>query len=389
VAVVLILPDGSQGVESGGAQGGLERLRRLRVDLYGCFARRPDALFELCDAMLCAPGPVVSPVELSLEPEFRRRHAMVYNALVWGVVDAARLRRTLVGMLPRPRAGEPAMFAVDVSPVPRPDPRYVDGLSMVQVRGAGGDRFLPGWPLSVLVGLEWGACSWVDPLDVRRIRPGEDHTRVLIEQVEGLVGDLQVAGRAASGGAVPLVMFDAGYPASRIAHEVCGSGVQVLGRVRSDRVFYFPAPVPGPGPGRRACHGARFACSEAQTHPVPDVRIAAESERYGRVRVAAWHGLHQALTRTGAWADHPPGDLPIVSGTLICVVVDRLPHDGKPKPVWLWHCAPPGTAIDVDLLWKAYLRRFDQETGKPECCHIRVVSTSSAVPSSSVLMLAA
>jgi hypothetical protein len=27
----------------------------------------------------------------------------------------------------------------------------------------------------------------------------------------------------------------------------------------------------------------------------------------------------------------------------------------------MWHTTAPGTAVDVDLLWKAYLRRFDQE----------------------------
>jgi hypothetical protein len=46
---------------------------------------------------------------------------------------------------------------------------------------------------------------------------------------------------------------------------------------------------------------------------------------------------------------------------LIRIEVERLPHDGAPKPMWLWHAAAPGTVADVDLLWKAYLRRFDQE----------------------------
>ena len=44
-------------------------LSRFRAGLHACFTRRGDALFELADAMLCAQGPVRSPVELSLEPE--------------------------------------------------------------------------------------------------------------------------------------------------------------------------------------------------------------------------------------------------------------------------------------------------------------------------------
>ena len=180
----LILPRARRVVEAndGGGQG-CGGLRRLRAGIYGCFTRRADALFELCDALACAGGPVSSPVDLSVEPEFRRGHGMVYDALAEGRIDSARLRRVLVGMLPEARSGEPLMFGVDVSPIPRPDARFVDGLSMVQVRGAGGDRYVSGWPVSTLVGLSWGASSWVDPLEVRRIAPGMDHTRVLIAQV--------------------------------------------------------------------------------------------------------------------------------------------------------------------------------------------------------------
>jgi hypothetical protein len=317
-------------------------------------------LFELCDALLCAGGPVSSPVELCLEPEFRRGHGMVYDALAKGRIDAARLRRVLVGALAPARDGEPLMFAVDVSPIPRPDARYVDGLSMVQVRGAGGDRFVAGWPLSILVAVAWGARSWVDPLEVRRIAPGADHTQVLIAQVESVLEDL-AEGRGL-GRVAPLVMFDAGYPAAQVAHALAGRAVQVLGRVRADRVFYFPAGPSGAGGGRPPRHGARFACADAATHPEPDQRITTYSERYGRIEVCAWHPLHQALARTGAWAAYPAGqELPLLPGTVIRIRVERLPHEGNPKPVWLWHHAAPGTAVDVDLLWKAYLRRFDQE----------------------------
>jgi hypothetical protein len=48
-----------------------------------------------------------------------------------------------------------------------------------------------------------------------------------------------------------------------------------------------------------------------------------------------------------------------VRGT-IQVVLDRLPDGRKPpKDLWLWHAGP--VEADPELLWKAYLRRFDQE----------------------------
>jgi hypothetical protein len=56
--------------------------------------------------------------------------------------------------------------------------------------------------------------------------------------------------------------------------------------------------------------------------------------------------------------------LPIVVGTLILVEVERLPRGErrrKPRVLWLWWHGPEGSAPDLDLLWKAYVRRFDLE----------------------------
>lgn len=136
----------------------LSGLSRFRAGLHACFTRRGDALFELADAMLCAQGPVRSPVELSLEPEFRRRHGSVYDALAHGQISSSRLRHLLIGLSAPARAGEPLMFAIDTTPHPRPDAEYAeyaDERTMVQVRGKGGDRWLPGWPYSLLVGIQW------------------------------------------------------------------------------------------------------------------------------------------------------------------------------------------------------------------------------------------
>jgi hypothetical protein len=36
------------------------RLGAFRAELHACFTRRADALFELGDALLCAPAPVPS-----------------------------------------------------------------------------------------------------------------------------------------------------------------------------------------------------------------------------------------------------------------------------------------------------------------------------------------
>jgi len=53
-----------------------------------------------------------------------------------------------------------------------------------------------------------------------------------------------------------------------------------------------------------------------------------------------------------------------VVGTLILVEVERLPraeNRRKPRVLWLWWCGPEGTAPDLDLIWRSYVRRFDLE----------------------------
>ena len=104
--------------------------------------------------MLCAQGPVGSPVELSLEPEFRRRHGSVYDALAKGRISSGCLRHLLAGLSAQARAGEPLMFTMDITPHARPDAQYADERTVAQARGKGGDRWLPGWPYSLLVGIQ-------------------------------------------------------------------------------------------------------------------------------------------------------------------------------------------------------------------------------------------
>ena len=60
------------------------RLDRFRTGLYSCLARRADALFDLADAVSCAPSPVTDLARLSLEIEHRRGHGALYDALNFG-----------------------------------------------------------------------------------------------------------------------------------------------------------------------------------------------------------------------------------------------------------------------------------------------------------------
>lgn len=46
----------------------------FRTELYSCLLSRGDALFELCDALLCTDDLVRTLGDLALAPEHRRGH---------------------------------------------------------------------------------------------------------------------------------------------------------------------------------------------------------------------------------------------------------------------------------------------------------------------------
>jgi DDE superfamily endonuclease len=328
-------------------------LTRFRRAFHGCLAGWGDALFELADAVLCSPAPVGSVPSLSLEPVFRRSHGSVYKALARGRVDEERLRRLLVAVRP---AGWPPVFAVDASTWDRCDAETSPerGFYYSASKHSAGQPIVAGWSYQWITQLDWAPDSWTAPLDAMRIPPSADATTATIAQVQRL------AGRLGDDGAAPMFVFDAGYDPIALGAGLADVRAQVLVRISSGRVFHpDPTPRPAGTVGRPRRHGPRFALSAPPTWPDPDAELVTRDPRYGDVRVQAWHGLHPKLHGRGRWAgDDVP---PIVRGTVIRVEVEHLP---KPtaravKTLWLWWSGPGQP--DLDICWRAYLRRFDIE----------------------------
>jgi hypothetical protein len=335
----------------------------FRLEFYRSLTARADALFELADAMLCADGPVRSLVELTLVAEHRRGHGAMYDALGQGRVEPLRLRRALTS-LPLPRGADGRIvLAVDVSPWLRPDaPTSADRLFChVYGRGRNQSQRIPGWPYSFVAALEPGRTSWTAVLDAVRLGPADDATAVTAEQLREVVERLIAAGQWCAGDPNILIVTDAGYDITRLAFVLADLPVELLGRLRSDRVLRLPKPPRLPGStGRPPRHGPEFALSRPATWPGPAHVTVTETTRYGTATATSWDRLYPRLTHRDAWANHP-GELPIIAGTLIRLQVEHLPGDRDPKPVWLWSSVIGATAGDVDRWWQAFLRRFDLE----------------------------
>jgi hypothetical protein len=155
-------------------------------------------------------------------------------------------------------------------------------------------------------------------------------------------------------------VLDAGYDVTRLAWQLNDLPVEVAGRLRSDRVLYFPAPPRAGGRGRPVRHGPEFALADPATWPGPPVSTSTATSRYGTAVAAAWDRLHPRLTHRAAWLGND-GELPVIEGTLIRLTVDHLPGDRNPPPVWLWFSRTGATPADVDRCWQSFLRRFDLE----------------------------
>jgi hypothetical protein len=334
----------------------IEELRAFRAGLRGCFTRWGDALFELCDAVVCAPGAVGSVPSLSLEPEFRRSHGSLYKALARGAIDAGRAQQLVVEHC---RSDWPLVFAVDASTWDRCDAECSPerGFYYSASKHSAGQPIIAGWSYQWVCQLNWAPDSWTAPLDATRVPPTANPTIATVEQVRRLVGLLP------DDRDVPLFVFDAGYDPIALGHDLGGVRCEVLCRIRDDRVFYADPPAranrPPESGGRPPRHGPRFQCSQPATWPEPTSSLTASDARYGTITVNAWHGLHPRLSGRGHWASHDSP--PIVKGVVIRVEVEHLP---KPtartkKTLWLWWSGPDQP--DLHRCWRAYLRRFDIE----------------------------
>jgi len=111
----------------------------------------------------------------------------------------------------------------------------------------------------VIAALEPGRTSWTAVLDAVRLGPNDDEAEVTAAQVRSVVNRLTEAGHWRAGDPRILVIFDAGYDVPRLAFALADLPVEVLGRLRSDRVLYLPAPARRRVRPRRPGHLARAA----------------------------------------------------------------------------------------------------------------------------------
>src|SRR5260370_1028842 len=136
-------------------------------------------------------------------------------------------------------------------------------------RAGGGDggAAVAGWAFQWLAQLGFSPDSWTAPQDQVRVGAGDDATRQAARQIIAHSARLRAAGETR----IPLYVHDAGYDEAPLTWDLREhlSPVQILVRLRNDRVLYPDPPPRIPGnAGRPRNHRAAADPVECQD-PAP------------------------------------------------------------------------------------------------------------------------
>jgi hypothetical protein len=271
----------------------LNTMKEFRHDIYQCFRRASDALFNVMDALSSETAAHSFP-ELSLSPLFQRKWASLYEAFEDGLIDEERLREVFVQFAPLPSSGQHVYLGIDTSNLYRPEAETGADRTLVPVANAPEKAHVvsPGWVISsvVLLPLQAGQGTFV--LDLQRVASSELATEVAAQQLRTVVDLLRKRGLR------PVILGDRWYACAPFLTRMSDVAASCLLRVKANRVFYRPAPVRQPGQkGASRKDGARFQCNDPSSHGEPDARWEGTDVVGKRVEVQCWNRLHLRQAR--------------------------------------------------------------------------------------------
>src|SRR5207248_6069488 len=228
-------------------------LDRLRQQMYGCFERSRDALFNLSDALL-SESQARSLPELSLSVFFERRWPSVYEALQDGRINVERLREVFVqALLETMPTDEPIWLGIDSSSMQRLEADSSPDRGMIYVPNMphATKPVSVGYQFSTLMLLPAQPSSWVGILEQRRISTAQTAIEVGIEQLRALLP--LMPGRRV------ILLADRWYATTAFVQACRELSVGALIRMKRNRKLYRAAPPRKPKQRGAPCkHGPLF-----------------------------------------------------------------------------------------------------------------------------------
>jgi DDE superfamily endonuclease len=319
-------------------------LERLRQQMYDCFERSRDALFNVSDALL-SEWHARSLPELSLSPFLERRWPSVYEALQDGRINVERLREIFVQAVLEGKAPEePIWLGIDSSSMQRLEADSSEDRGMIYVPNMphATTPVSVGYQFSTVMLLPEQASSWVGILEQRRIGTAQTAIEVGIAQVRALLPLLP--------GRRVILLADRWYATAafvRICHEL---RMGALIRLKRNRKLYRAAPPRQPKQRGAPCkQGALFQGTRPETYGPADAQWEGADEHGKRVVVSCWTGLHFR-------------EAPEVEARVIRVLREAA-RDSKrdPRESWFVWTGPEEIPLEQVRIW--YRKRFSQEHG--------------------------
>jgi hypothetical protein len=317
----------------------LNTMMQVRQQLWQCFTRSADALFELADALSCESAARSLP-ELSLSPAFRRKWASVYEALEDGRIEQESWSEVWTQALLAQHPG-PVWISLDSTSIARPEAETSPDRGMIYVPNLphASKPVSVGWQFSTLMLLPDTPSSWGAILSQRRIDSDETAIAVGIEQVEGVRALLPAPVR---------LLADRWYVTGPFLQACKRVQIAALIRLKRNRKLYRPAPAHQAGKrGAPRKDGDLFQGSRPETWGEPDATWSGTDWRGHPISVQAWHHLHVRQARD-------------IDVTVFRVLRERAKDSRRdPRESWfVWVGEEPLTLSEVVA---TYRHRFSHE----------------------------
>lgn len=319
----------------------INTLRQFRHDLYDCFPRAKDALFNTVDALMTETQAKSFP-EVSQSLWFERKWPSLYEAFEDGRIEEKRLRETFARYLPQPDPGKWLWIGIDASKIARPDAVTSAERTAQHVHNLPDCKkaITFGWQFSTMVVLADPASSWTYILDQQRVASQTTAIEVAERQLRRLVALLPKNA---------IVVLDRGYDANWLWCRCSALDIGVLGRLKSNRCMYRPAPAPTGKKGSPRKDGAKLQPKDPTTHGEPDGVWKGPDANGRPVEVSSWKRMHVKQAR---WLE-------------VTVVRVVRPHatnkERDPRVSWfVWIGDQEADVVPIAL---GYVLRFGQEHG--------------------------
>ena len=318
-------------------------LGQVRQQIYECFERSEDALFNVCDALI-SESQARSLPELSLSVFFERRWPSVYEALQDGRINVARLREVFVqALIEGSPTNEPIWLGIDSSSMERLEAKSNRDRGMIYKANMphATNPVSVGWQFSTVMLLPEQPSSWVGILEQQRIGTEQTAIEVGIEQLRAV---LPLITRPV------IVLADRWYAVARFVCACRELGCAALIRLKRNRKLYRAAPPKKEKQrGAPRKHGPLFQGTRPETYGSADAQWEGTDEQGKRVVVSCWKHLH--------FREAPEAEVSVIR------VQREAARDSKRDPRESWFIWTGSQEVPLEQVRSWYRKRFSQEHG--------------------------